>query len=220
MVDLNKLMSGLAQSGFASGLAGGMAGGALSGALMSKKGRKVAGNLLKVGGVAAIGGLAWSAYRNYQRSQQGPAAPAQDRWQALTQSRFDVESQPAYEREAQSLLLVRAMITAANSDGHLDSAERDRIYGEVDRLRLGPAEKASLFDELRHPRPVEEIAEAAASPAVAVEVYAASLLAIDETAPHAQDYLERLRELLALPGELVAAVHEQAARPLRAVQAA
>jgi len=220
MVDLNKLMSGLTQSGFASGLAGGMAGGALSGALMSKKGRKVAGNLLKVGGVAAIGGLAWSAYKNYQRSQQGSAAPAESRWQALPQSRFDMAAQPAWEREAQGLVLIRAMITAANSDGHLDAEERDRIYGEVDRLRLGPAEKAALFDELRHPRPVEEIAEAAANPAVAVEVYAASLLAIDETAPHAQDYLARLRELLALPEELVAAVHEQAARPMQAVQAA
>ncbi len=219
MVDLNKLMSGLARSGFASGLAGGVAGGALSGALMSRKGRKVAGNLLKVGGIAAIGGLAWSAYRNYQRDRQ-VAAPGEERWHGLSASRFDLAGQTPWQARSQGFVIVRAMITAAHSDGHLDAAELDRIYGQVERLRLGATEKATLFEELRHPRPVEEIAEAAADPAMAVEVYAASLLAIDESAPHAGAYLARLKALLALPDALVDAVHRQASQPMQPVQAA
>jgi uncharacterized membrane protein YebE (DUF533 family) len=60
-MNLNNLLSGLATSGVASGLAGGLAGGAL----MSKHGRKYASTALKVGGIAAIGGFAWSAYQKY-----------------------------------------------------------------------------------------------------------------------------------------------------------
>ena len=72
-MDLNKIVSSLASSG----VLGGLAGGAVSGALMSnKKARKTAGTLLKVGGIAALGGLAWKAYQGYQSSQTqaGPAA--------------------------------------------------------------------------------------------------------------------------------------------------
>ena len=68
-MDLNKMVKGLVGSGVVSGLAGGVAGGALSGAFLSKKGRKHAGTLLKVGGLAAVGGLAWKAYRGYQVSK-------------------------------------------------------------------------------------------------------------------------------------------------------
>ena len=75
MVDFNKILSGLTQSGVTAGLAGGLAGGALTGALASKKGRKTAAKLLKLGGVAAVGGLAWNAYRNYQENQRGAAEP-------------------------------------------------------------------------------------------------------------------------------------------------
>ena len=41
MVDLDRVINGLARSGLASGLAGGLAGGALTGALTSKRGRNV-----------------------------------------------------------------------------------------------------------------------------------------------------------------------------------
>ncbi len=57
-MNLDKIVSGLTSSG----VLGGLAGGAVSGAIMSnKKARKTAGTLLKVGGVAALGGLAWKA---------------------------------------------------------------------------------------------------------------------------------------------------------------
>ena len=62
-MNLDNIVKNLAGSG----VLGGLAGGAVSGALMSnKKARKTAGTLLKVGGVAALGGLAWKAYQDYQ----------------------------------------------------------------------------------------------------------------------------------------------------------
>lgn len=211
MVDFNKILSGLTQSGVTAGLAGGLAGGALTGALASKKGRKTAAKLLKIGGVAAIGGLAWNAYRNYQNNQRGGGEPTtQAAWQNLPQQGFDVESVDAQFAGGNSLLIIRAMITAAMSDGHIDSSEQMRIFEHADKLPLSNEDKGLLFDELRQPRSVQDIVSAAHEPAIAVEVYAASLLAIDELTFEGQTYLKRLAGLLRLPPELVQAVHEEA----------
>ncbi|MEO1247254.1 MAG: tellurite resistance TerB family protein [Pseudomonadota bacterium] len=211
MVDFNKVLSGLTQSGVAAGLAGGVAGGALTSALTSKKGRKTATSLLKLGGVAAIGGLAWNAYRNYQdRQGQQATTQTQAAWQNLPRQGFDVEHVDARYAGGNSLLIIRAMITAAMSDGHIDSAEHMRIFEHAEQLPLSNEDKAALFDELRQPRPVTEIVAGAHEPAIAVEVYAASLLAIDELTYEGQTYLKRLAGLLKLPPQLVDAVHAEA----------
>ncbi len=211
MVDFNKILSGLTQSGVTAGLAGGLAGGALTGALASKKGRKTAAKLLKLGGVAAVGGLAWNAYRNYQENQRNAAEPTtQAAWQNLPQQGFDVASVDEQFAGGNSLLIIRAMITAAMSDGHIDSSEQMRIFEHAEKLPLSNEDKGLLFDELRQPRSVQEIVSAAHEPAIAVEVYAASLLAIDELTFEGQTYLKRLAGLLRLPPELVQAIHEEA----------
>jgi uncharacterized membrane protein YebE (DUF533 family) len=56
-------------------LAGGLAGGLASILLGSKGGRKLATSALTYGGVAAIGALAYKAYRDYQAGQSQPARP-------------------------------------------------------------------------------------------------------------------------------------------------
>ncbi len=211
MVDFNKVLSGLTQSSVAAGLAGGLAGGALTGALTSKKGRKTAANLLKLGGVAAIGGLAWNAYRNYQQQNSDrSAADMQAAWQDLPEQGFDVQKVDARHAGGNSLLIIRAMVTAAMSDGHIDSAEHMRIFEHAEQLPLSNEDKATLFDELRNPQPVTAIVAGAHDPAIAVEIYAASLLAIDELTYEGQTYLRRLADLLKLPPQLVDAVHAEA----------
>ena len=211
MVDFNKVLSGLTQSGVAAGLAGGLAGGALTGALTSKKGRKTAANLLKLGGVAAVGGLAWNAYRNYQQQNDSRNTPqTQAAWQDLPEQGFDIEKVDARHAGGNSLLIIRAMVTAAMSDGHIDSAEHMRIFEHAEQLPLSNEDKATLFDELRNPQPVTAIVAGAHDPAIAVEVYAASLLAIDELTYEGQTYLKRLADLLKLPPQLVDAVHAEA----------
>ena len=77
-MDFNKIVSGLSSSG----VLGGFAGGAVGGALMNnKKVRKHTGTLLKVGGIAALGGVAWKAYQGYTANQikdnEAPAAEPQ-----------------------------------------------------------------------------------------------------------------------------------------------
>jgi len=189
-MDLNRIVQGLADSGVLSGLAGG----AVAGALMSKKGRKHAGTLLKAGGLAAVGGLAWQAYRGYQQSRSSsleasPARPPAD--------------------DSRGLLLVRAMIAAAMADGHIDAAEQSRIFKRLAELDLREHEKSLVLDELRHPARMEELVRQCTDAAIGLEVYAASLLAIDESCPAGRVYLEDLAEQLALPPRLVRNVREE-----------
>ncbi len=237
MKNLNGIISGLNKSGLLSGFAGGVAGGALTSAVTSKKGRKMGKSALKLGALAAVGGVAWKAYQAYSnknaqnanqqhtQQQEFQTAPQTNtstytpsqRQQApltyspasLSQRQFDAVVEDENNDSGQMLLL-RAMITAANADGHIDESERDRIYQQVDKLDLSVQDKASLFDELRNPLTLDRLVHAVSNSETAVEVYAASLLAIDESQPESMGYLNRLASSLLIPRELVSALHEQA----------
>ena len=210
MNELKSIINGLAGSGALSGLAGGLAGGTVAGALATKKGRKMGSAALKIGGLAAISGLAWKAYRSYaDESTQRPAGtPIPPSARGLARAQFDAVTDPASDG-AGALVLMRAMISAAHADGHMDSAEQQRIFAEVDRLDLTLEEKAMLIDELRHPVSVNLLAEQVADLAAAIEVYAASLLVVDDDNPSARRHLRILADRLDLPGDLVASLHAE-----------
>ncbi len=216
-MNLNNLVQGLSKSGAVSGFAGGLAGSALVGAVSGKKGRKMAKGALKVGALAAVGGLAYSAYQQYRQNNApaggqaaGSAATSVAAAPAITQERFDAVVE---NEESGGLLIVRAMIAAAASDGHLDAEEQQRVFAQVENLDLSREEKAMLFDELRSPLGLGDIVAQVNEPEVAVEVYAASLLAIDESRSEAQAYLGSLALALELPQDLVQSIHQQATAP-------
>ncbi len=214
-MNLNNLVQGLSKSGAVSGFAGGLAGSALVGAVSGKKGRKMAKGALKVGALAAVGGLAYTAYQQYRQNNaggqaSGSAAATVAAAPAITQERFDAVVE---NEQSGGLLIVRAMIAAAASDGHLDAEEQQRVFAEVENLDLTREEKATLFDELRSPLGLSDIVAQVSEPEVAVEVYAASLIAIDETRSEAQAYLGSLALALELPQDLVQSIHQQATAP-------
>ena len=227
-MDLSRILNGLASSGAVSGFAGGLAGSALVGAISGKKGKKMAKGALKVGALAAVGGLAYKAYQGYRQNQAGIAAPqgqggnariADDSaWQNIPEQRFEAVTENP--QGSGSLLLVRAMIAAAASDGHMDNDEQNRVFEEAERLNLSPQDKARLFDELRNPLGLQEVVAEVNNPETAVEVYAASLIAIDEQRPEGDAYLRSLALALELPGELVESVHQQVAAARREAAAA
>ncbi|MCP5188156.1 MAG: tellurite resistance TerB family protein [Pseudomonadales bacterium] len=210
-MDFNKLLAGLTSSG----VLGGVAGGAAAGALMSnKKARKHAGTLLQVGGLAALGGVAWKAYQGYRSgqmvepaSESSPASKAggaaQANWSELTEPGFAIrEDEPA--GESRGLLLVQAMIAAAAADGHLDSAERGRIMARLEQLELAPREKILVMDALQKPCSQAELCARVTCPEAAAEVYLSSLLAVDADCAQAALYLDTLAHRLELPAGLVA----------------
>lgn len=218
---------GTSLSGHLGGVGGGALAGGLAGILLgTKTGRKVAGTAATVGGMALVGALAYGAYRNWQSGQ----APAQDPQDAsagvpLLPAPRDTPFNPASEVEQQSLglSLMRAMIAAAKSDGHVDATEQGNIFAQLDKLDLGAEEKAFVLDELRKPLDVDAIARAARTPEQAAEIYIASLLAIDIDNMAERSYLATLALRLKLDEKLVEHLHvtvERAAQQAVPVPAA
>ncbi|MEO9874774.1 MAG: tellurite resistance TerB family protein [Anderseniella sp.] len=204
------------------GFGGGLAAGGLAGLLLgTKKGRKMAGSAAKIGGVAVLGGLAYKAYNDWQASKaSGPAGPAstgpasQSPMKNVTPEAEGTAFLPAPEadRNALGVKIIQAMIAAAKADGHIDAQEQQRIFGKFDEAGLGMEEKAFLMDELRKPLDIDGIVALADNTEQAVEIYAASCLAIDPDDPAEQAYLAMLSARLKLAPELKANIEAEVAK--------
>ena len=199
----------LQQAGNAlSGFGGGALTGGIAGLLLgSKGGRKLAGNALAYGGMAVAGALAYRAYQNYQAGKA--ATPAASASVPLLPPPADTPFNPASEADQQTLgrHLLRAMISAAKADGHIDATEQANIFSQMDRLNVGAEDKVFVMDELRKPLDVDAVASAARSPEEAAELYTVSLLAIDVDNPSERAYLALLAARLKLDEKLVAHLH-------------
>ena len=208
-MSLDRVLSQVLGSGAAGGFAGGLAGGLASGMLTSKAGRKFGKKALKVGGIAAVGGLAYAAWNRHRNGGAGPLAEAS----APEMERFVPGPDRASEADALGLALVKAMVCAAQADGHLDGAERHAIYERVGGLDLSEAEKAELLAQLAEPVDLNSVVASATTPEIAAEIYAASLLAIDVDTVAERSYLSLLAARLGLHPGLVDSLHEELGVP-------
>ncbi|MCF8533542.1 MAG: tellurite resistance TerB family protein [Reyranella sp.] len=206
---LDQLLGGKDGGGdFLRGAGGGALAGGLAALLLgTKSGRKMGGTALKLGGLAAVGALAYKAYSDWQAGKQAaPAGQATPAPVALLPAPTDTPFNPSTESGQQTLArkLIRAMIAAAKADGHIDDSEQARIFAEMDKLSLGTDDKAFAMDELRARLDVEAVANAASTPEEAAEIYAASLLAVDVDNAAERGYLAMLAARLKLEDALVA----------------
>ncbi len=222
-MNTENLLSKILAGGAGSGLAGGLAGGLASGLLTSRAGRKLAGKALELGGLAAIAGLAYTAWRRSQQGAAAAAGPAEFPVAARigldrTPEAFLPGPEQADETSALARALLFAMVAAARADGKLDGDERRAISDGLERLGLSDAERAQLHAALERPSDLEWLVAQATTPERAAEIYAVSLLAIEVDTPAERAYLAMLAARLALPEELVASLHREAqgeAEPLR-----
>jgi uncharacterized membrane protein YebE (DUF533 family) len=199
-------------------LAGALSGGLASVLMGSKGGRKLASNALTYGGIAVIGGLAYKAYRDYQAGQGGqqgapaaapvagqPAGSGVPLIMPPSDSPFSIENAPqGADRLAQALL--SAMIAAAKADGHVDDEEQRRILGKLSENGLDPDEVAFLTRELSAPLDIDKVVKGATTKEEAVELYAASLVAITADHPAERAYLDMLAARLGLEPALAKTV--------------
>ncbi|WP_338720175.1 tellurite resistance TerB family protein [Devosia sp. XK-2] len=180
----------------AAGLAAGML-------LSGGKPGKLLGNAVKVGALAAIGGLAYKAWQNHQQDQANSApAPRED---AFIPTPADAAGQEELGKS-----LVRAMIAAAKADGRIDAEEKDAIFEKLKAMPLSAEEKAWVFDELSAPLDINAVVARADTPEHGAEIYAASLVAISADTAAEQAYLEALAAKLKLDPPLVTEIHRQA----------
>ena len=205
MFDAKRLLDQLVGSGVAGGFAGGLAGGALSQVLTGKKGKKLAGSALKLGGLALVGGLAYKAWQNYQQGAGQPVAARVEPPPAG--GAFMPRENDATATNSLSMLLARAMISAAKADGQIDAQESQAILNQINGLDLPAEDKAFLFEEYGRPLDIEALARDADSPEHAAEVYAASVLMVESPSAPEKIYLDALARSLGLEVGLVQQIH-------------
>jgi uncharacterized membrane protein YebE (DUF533 family) len=182
-----------------------LATGALAAVLLgTKTGRGLGGSALKLGGLAAVAGLAYKAYQNYQAGGQ-PAQPTQNEPELLpapADTSFHPSQAPQGEGEF-ALTLVRAMIAAAKADGHIDDEERRKIGDKLGLAGIGGEAEDFLRAELERPLDIDQLVAAAQSDAQKVEIYTASRLAIEPDSRTERGYLDMLAGRLNLPDALI-----------------
>ena len=203
--------------------AGALAAGAVALFFGSKGTRKFAKKAAKLGGTAALGGLAYKAYSDWQASQspsmskapeQSGIATAQPA--VLNLDQFDIGTpindlagQKASQR---SEALMQAMISAARADGHVDDDEMNMITQQIENLGLEQDVTRFLLAEMSKPVDVQRIAALADTPETAAELYMASAMVVDMDDSEERTYLDELASALKLDGELV----RQLEAPLKA----
>jgi uncharacterized membrane protein YebE (DUF533 family) len=177
---------------------GGLGKGALAGTavallLGTKGGRNLTGTALKVGGVAAVGGLAYKAYNQWQQQQGGNI---RDTGTPIAELQNDAA-------DARSEAIVKAMIAAAKSDGHMDAEEQKLITSKIESLNLETDITSFLMTELTKPLDVAEIAASADSPEAAAEIYLASAMVVDLGDEQERQYMNSLAKSLGLEAAVV-----------------
>jgi len=108
------------------------------------------------------------------------------------------ESVGATEAGQETVLLIRAMIAAANADGVIDEEERNRILKKLETFDLTGQEHSFIVKELLSPAGLEDIVAQVKSPEMAKMVYTVSLLAIEIDTDAERAYMKTLARQLSL----------------------
>ena len=182
-----------------------LAAGAIAAVLLGTgTGRKLTGSAVKLGGLAAVAGLAYKAYQNYQNGNT-PSEVTQEEPQLLpppSDTSFHPSQAPQGEAEF-ALVLIRAMIAAAKADGQIDEDERRKIGDKLSMAGMDAEGEAFLRAEMEKPADLDELVAAAQTDAQKVELYTASRLAIVSDTRAERGYLDLLAGRLGLPDTLV-----------------
>jgi len=102
------------------------------------------------------------------------------------------ESVDAGKAGQEAVLLIRAMIAAANADGVIDEEERNRILKKLETADLSDQEHSFIIKELLSPTGLEDIVAQVKSPEMAKKVYSVSLLAIEVDTDAERTYMNTL----------------------------
>ena len=206
MADLQRLLGGM--------LASGMGGRSRRGAAFGHS--SSFGGFRKTAGVGALAYLGYKAWQEYQKNNRGAAGAGTtgsgttsaggppslgERLGSLLGMDSEPEPAPATLGDDQALLLIRAMIAAANADGEITPDERQRITSRLDQAGAGTEERAVLEQELQSPRSADQIIREVHDQETAEEVYLASRIAMHPDTPAEKAYLDFLAARLAIPAD-------------------
>jgi uncharacterized membrane protein YebE (DUF533 family) len=229
-MDTRKLLEMLTRNPAAGAAMGGLAGSLLGNVLGGGSG-KGSKKLVKYGGLAAIGYVAYQAWQKNQAQKSGGLPQAGARSGAGPGNSLEsllgsvlgggaaggaaAAGAPAaapqlpasFDLEsganaAGALKIVQAMIAASKADGVLDAQERERIFARVSESGLGQAEQDEVLRLMTQPADLDSIVRDVDSKELATEIYAASLMAVSPASRAERAWLDMLAARLGLEGDL------------------
>lgn len=197
----------------AGGFAGGAAAGTLAGLLLGTgAGRQIAGTAARLGGLAAIGGLAYVALRNFQQGKPVVQGTIDDVSAILGLGKAPqgfAEAAGTIDDTAE--ILLRAMVAGAYSDGEMSPDERQMIVGQLESMGLGTAEKSYLDGVLAAPVSMKIIAASCVTDEMKAQAYIAAHLGMNVDSAAEARFLKDFAEALGLEPQLVAHLDQAAA---------
>lgn len=226
---VGKMLGGMATKNFGAGL---LTGG-IATAFLGKS--DIVEGAAKLGGMALLGTLAYKAYNNYQETKavggnasvvgsvknagQGMLGSAQGLLASLRGGQAAASQPPAAAAPAAlaapqfspdfTLAVIRAMIGAAKADGHVDAAETDKIFHQIESQGLNAQEKSLLMREMANTPDVASIAAAARTQEEAAQIYLAATLVCDSQCAAEQAYLASLASSLKLEPQFTQALQQE-----------
>ena len=223
MFNAERLLGSLLSSALGQGLTGRVSKSRRhGGGLKSMAGSLISQNKTAIG--MGLLGLAVGAYEHFTQNQNpqtpgnpqspggsNPVAPMPQGGggvapPAVSWTPPPLPSNPTTEAPAneEALLLIRAMIAAANADHAVDDVERHAILEKVTASGLGAEEHSFIEKELANPLDLRNLVAKVKSPEMAEQVYAASVLALEVDSDAERNYLQRLASALNLDTATVA----------------
>ncbi|MFC0384580.1 tellurite resistance TerB family protein [Muricoccus vinaceus] len=234
-------LGGMLGGGLGTAAAGGLLGSLLGGG----RRRSGGGSLMQMGGMAVLGTLAYRAWKQFQESQGVPEAarggaaapsapPSSGPWAGSATNpggapvgakgsvpdpkEFAQEEMAAADGQPFGLSVIKAMVSAAKADGHMDNDERERIFGEVEKLGLDAEAKSFVFQAMDAPTDPVAIAALARTDAQKAELYMASRLVAEPDTAAERAYLDALAHRLGLAAGLRQSLDAQAAEAHQLVE--
>jgi uncharacterized membrane protein YebE (DUF533 family) len=202
---IDKLLSSSHAKTALTGALSGAAGGALTTALLNKKSAK---NLLKAGGLVAVGGLAFKAWQTYKDNQADTNIPAPTPTALTTLANPVAQPSPQITQSANNepLLILQSMIAAAHADGILTDLEQQQVWNKGVESGLPAEDLSAIAEALDNPATPMQLAASARTLETKIEVYTAAACVIDGDCEAGTAYLEALGSALELPPGLVNAL--------------
>jgi len=197
---LGGLLGGAGGSSAGGGGLGGLLGGLLGGSPQGGSTQTRSGGATNYAALASLGMMAFQAYQAWQRNQA--AAPQQ------APRTVDLLSGPEVEDHSHAVL--RALIAAAKADGRIDDAEKQMISTEIGRHTDDPQLKQWLDEEVARPLDAADVARSATDPAIAAEMYLASVMLVDDQQDAERSYLDELAAALKIDPALQVHLEQQA----------
>ena len=192
------------------------------------------GSLMSGGAALGLVGVAWEAVEHFVDKQQSsqslskpsgqsspppipgktsapppppPGFPPSGRLAPADMKENEADS--AEDSNQNAVLLIRAMIAAANADGVIDENERNQILNKLNAIDLSDEERNFVVHELLSPGSLDEIASQVRNADLAKQVYAVSLLAIDVDTDAERNYMTSLSKRLGLEDAAVESIHHE-----------